>query len=99
MKYTSKGYVFDDDVRAVLDGLKAKHGSYNKGLRIFFSLGTDVQDAGKPEKVQRAGKSKSKKTVLPDAEFVKATELIVPQNETQKGAQDLGGGRKIWTRN
>ena len=32
-KYKSKGYVFDEEVTAWLDGLKAVHGSYNKGLR------------------------------------------------------------------
>lgn len=39
MKYRSKGYVFDEEVTAWLDALKAEHGSYNKGLRaITFQL-------------------------------------------------------------
>lgn len=35
MKYRSKGYVFDEEVTAWLDSLKAIHGSYNKALRLI----------------------------------------------------------------
>lgn len=33
MNYYSKSYSLDDDVVALMDALKAAHGSYNKGLR------------------------------------------------------------------
>lgn len=47
MEYKSKGYVFDIEVTAWLEGLKAQHGSYNKGLRQVAFPGRTMQDAGR----------------------------------------------------
>ena len=51
MKYKSKGYVFDEEVTAWLEKLKAIHGSYNKGLRLvafaaegFSAIPSGVKD-------------------------------------------------------
>lgn len=42
MNYHSKSYSLDDDVVALMDGLKAKFGSYNKGLRATLLDGLAV---------------------------------------------------------
>jgi len=38
VEYISRGYRFDEQVIAWLDGLKGVHGSYNKGLRLIAGL-------------------------------------------------------------
>lgn len=42
MNYHSKSYSLDDDIVALMDGLKAKFGSYNKGLRATLLDGLAV---------------------------------------------------------
>lgn len=55
MKYKSKGYVFDEEVTAWLDKLKAMHGSYNKGLRLVAFPGSDRHPAIEAEVVAKPG--------------------------------------------